>query len=265
MKKKKLRIIHNMARSGSTVMCKCLGSMEGVALLSEQHPLGWNLFNPLVQASTWFNLITPSELEEFKQKNTIKFLGAITLIEERCGDRGLTLVLRDWAHVDYTGAPFVKAPRYSPLIYSELSGHFDIIRISTTRDPVTQWQSLAQLPYMENVLKSGALCLEQFLLGYRKYAELCVETGFIRYEDFLRKPEFAMQKLCGQLEIKFDPSFSTKWVDYKTISGDVHTERSQKIKIQTKRPIDPELRKRFLSNPDYHRACELLGYNPVEK
>jgi len=57
-----------MARSGSTLMCKCLGCMEGVALLSEQHPKAWNLFNPLTQAEAWFQLITPSEFADMKKK-----------------------------------------------------------------------------------------------------------------------------------------------------------------------------------------------------
>jgi hypothetical protein len=44
MGKQKLRMIHNMARSGSTLVCKCLGCMEGVVLLSELHPLATKFF-----------------------------------------------------------------------------------------------------------------------------------------------------------------------------------------------------------------------------
>jgi hypothetical protein len=37
MEKRKLRMIHNMARSGSTLMYKCVGCMDGVVLLGELH------------------------------------------------------------------------------------------------------------------------------------------------------------------------------------------------------------------------------------
>jgi protein O-GlcNAc transferase len=266
MEKQKLRMIHNMARSGSTLMCKCLGCMEGVVLLSELHPRAWSLFNPLKQAEEWFGLLTPNEIAELQKQGGVNYTSAIALIEQRCRERGDTLVLRDWAHLDYTGFPFITTPGYRPLLYTELAESFDIIRISTTRDPVTQWQSLIQLAVMHEPLQSGAFSLDQFLAGYRKYAELCVETGFVRYEDFLRKPELAMRKLCEHLQIKFDPGFIKKWPDYKTITGDIVNPRSSnKIKIPAKRPVEPGLRKQFLANADYHRACALLGYNPLAK
>jgi protein O-GlcNAc transferase len=247
-------------------MCRCLGCMEGVVLLSELHPRVWNTFNPLKQAEEWFGLLTLDEITELQKQGTENYTNAIALIEQRCKERGATLVLRDWAHLDYTGYPFVTAPGYQPLLYTELAGSFDIIRISTTRDPVTQWQSLIQLNVMHEPLKSGVFGLDQYLFGYRKYAELCAETGFVRYEDFLRKPDLAMRKLCEHLEIKFDPGFLKKWPDYKTITGDVANPRSSnKIKMPPKRPVEPELRKKFLANADYHRACELLGYNPLSK
>jgi protein O-GlcNAc transferase len=266
MEKQKLRMIHNMARSGSTLICKCLGCMEGVVLLSELHPRVWNTFNPLKQAEEWFGLLTLNEVVELQKQGAVYYTNAIALIEQRCRMRGVTLVLRDWAHLDYTGVPYVTTPGYRPLLFTELAESFDIIRISTTRDPVTQWQSLVDLAPMQKPLQSGAFGLDQFLVGYRKYAELCVETGFVRYEDFLRKPDLAMRKLCEHLQIKFDPGFIKKWFAYKTITGDNANPRfSNKIKMPPKRPVEAGLRKKFLANADYHRACELLGYNPLAK
>lgn len=273
--KQKLRIIHNMARSGSTLMCKCLGCMESVILLSELHPLAWKIFNPLNQAIEWFGLLKQAEIAELQKKGNVSYTQVIELIEQRCRERGQILVLRDWAHLDFTGLPFVSTPPYRPLLYSEMAQCFDIIRISTTRDPVAQWQSLIQLGVMQEPLKSGIFGLNQFLLGYRKYAELCVETGFVRYEDFLLNPEVEMHKLCDHLQIKFDPDFINKWPNYKTITGDIPNPNrpsnikrpydSNKILLPPKRPVEPSLKNKFLANADYHRACELLGYAPLEK
>lgn len=261
----KLRMIHNMARSGSTIMCKCLGCMEGVVLLSEIHPRAGNFFNPLVQAKEWYGLLTQSEVDGLQKQGTENFTKAIELIEQRCRARGDILVLRDWAHLDYTGHPFI-TPAYSPLLYTELVKCFDIIRISTTRDPITQWQSLSQLGVMQAPLQSGEFDLDQFLLGYRRYAELCVETGFIRYEDFLRKPDLPMRKLCDHLQIKYDPGFTKKWAGFNTITGDINNTRSSdKIKKPPGQFVEPAIRKKFLANADYHRACKLLGYDVLGK
>jgi hypothetical protein len=238
--------------------------MEGVVLLSEIHPLGVQYFSPIRQAAEWYGLLTQSEVDALQQPDAT-FSEAITLIEQRCRERSLALIVRDWSHLDYTGHPFT-APTYSPLLIKELNGSFDILRIATTRDPVSQWQSLSQLTVMQAPLQSGEFGLEQFLFGYRRYAELCAETGFIRYEDFLRKPELPLRKLCEQLQIRFDPGFIRKWGQYTNITGDINNFRqSDKIRKPAARPIDPSLRKRFLDNPDYRQACRILGYDLLRR
>lgn len=254
-----------MARSGSTLICKCLGCMEGVVLLSEIHPLGVQYFNPLKQAAEWYGLLSQAEVEALQQPGTTHFPEAIALIEGRCRKRGLALILRDWAHLDFTGQPFT-TPTYTPLLFKELAGNFEILRISTARDPVTQWQSLSQLGLIQAAMQDGKFDLEQFLLGYRRYAELCVETGFVRYEDFLRKPELPLRKLCEQLQVKFDPGFVRKWSQYTNITGDINNFRhTDKIRKLASKPVEPALRKRFLDNIDYRRACTILGYDPLRK
>jgi len=264
MARRKLRLIHNMARSGSTLICKCLGCMDGVRLLSELHPLAWRLFNPVEQAVHWFGLLTQADIESLQRQGTMGYSAVIELIERRCSERGEVLVLRDWAHLDYTGVPFLEKPSFRPLLYDVLAETFDIVRVSTARDPVAQWQSLTQLSIMKEPLRSGKLNPEMYLAGYRRYAELCVETGFVRYEDLLSNPSIAMADLCGRLEIGFDSGFLTKWHLYKTITGDVNNPRtSDKIAMTPRRPVDAELAKRFAGNADYQRACELLSYDSV--
>lgn len=263
MVKPKLRMVHNMARSGGTLTCKCIGCMEGVVLLSELHPMAWKLFNPIKQAEEWFGLVKQSDLRELHNKGGTTYAKAIALIDRRCKESGKTLVLRDWSHLDYTGYPLVSAPAYRPLLYAELTESFDILRISITRDPVTQWQSLARLGVMQGALRSGKFGVDKYLVGYRKYAELCVQTGFVRYEDFLRDAESEMKRICEHLEIRFDPAFSEKWPAYTTITGDINPNNPNKITERPRRPVDPSLKKRFLANPEYHRACELLGYETL--
>jgi hypothetical protein len=239
--------------------------MKGVVLLSELHPLAWSLFNPIKQASEWFGLLTPEDLDWLKQQGSVSYAKVIGLIEQRCTERGSVLVLRDWAHLDFTGHPFVSTPSFRPLLHAELVGSFEIIRSSTSRNPVSQWQSLTQLGVMQEPLRTGVFNLDIFLAGYRKYADLCVETGFIRYEDLLMNPDVAMRQLCDSLDIEFDPSYADKWHAYERITGDVNNPRaSNAIKMPPSRPVPPELLNRFLANADYRQACELLRYSPLQ-
>ncbi len=237
--------------------------MQNVMLLSELHPLTADKYNPLSQARDWFGLITQQDIVELQQRPRLKYGDAIAVIEQRASSCGKSLVLRDWAHLDYTGFPF-RTPGYSPMLFTELADHFNIIRISISRDPVTQWHSLIRLPMMQNALKLEKFDLDQFLLGYRKYAELCVETGFIRYEDFVREPEKTMLELCDHLRLDFDSSFINNWFNYNTISGDLPgTRRGNEIKPVPMHPVEPELKERFIANADYHQAIELLGYDRI--
>src|SRR5918996_211348 len=49
-----LRLLHQMARSGGTVISRCLACMSGVALLSEVHARATGFVDPLAQAQAWF-------------------------------------------------------------------------------------------------------------------------------------------------------------------------------------------------------------------
>lgn len=256
----KLRLIHNMARSGSTLICKCLGCMEGVTLLSELHPRAWSLFNPLQQAAEWFGLVQQCDIVELQRQNA-NYADVIAFIEGRAAERGKALVLRDWGHLDFTGHPWLKEPSYQPALYTELAGRFEIIRICTTREPIAQWQSLSRLGIMREPLRTGVFGVEAFLRGYRRYADLCLETGFLRYEDLVAEPTASMTKMCARLELGFDASFVEKWHRYDTISGDVKNPRvSNVIRTPKAAPVPPDLRDRFLSNRDYREICEMLGY-----
>lgn len=256
----KLRLLHHMARSGGTLMSKCLGCMDGVLLLSEIHPRGARWFNPLVQAQRWFALFSPSELEGFRREGQIDFAEAIGRIGERAGARGLDLVLRDWSHLDFTGVPFVPRPTYRLLLADALRARFELVQTCTVRHPIDQWLSVSRLQVVQ-----GRLFLEPFLLGYRRFAELAVEIGFLRYEDVVAAPATGLAELCRRLELRFDPTFERRWASFDRITGDVGGSRGGgEIRPVPRRPVERELLEAFGQNEDYRRSLELLGYqHPV--
>ena len=90
-----IRIIHMMARSGGTIIAKCLGVMSGVVMLSEVHPAVATLmhqpnkrnqhalcvlwsFDPLRQADQWFGLLTREDKDRvLAARNPLGFEAAI--------------------------------------------------------------------------------------------------------------------------------------------------------------------------------------------
>ena len=252
--KPELRIIHNMARSGGTLIAKCLGSMQDVVLLSEIHPAGTQMFNPLRQAHEWFQLLTPADINQLQIKQNINFVDAIELILKRCQKKNKTLLIRDWSHLDFTAIPFLPSPSYQLTIANTLRTRFTIINTTTVRHPIDQWLSIQKLAVLQNKLS-----LEMFLRGYREFAEHCVQQGFLRFEDFTQNPDMALTTLCERLKIPFDTQYKQRWSSYSTISGD----SSDKTKITPlpHKTIESSLARKFERNYDYQQAIMLLGYD----
>jgi hypothetical protein len=209
-----IRVIHHMARSGGTIICRCLASMENVVLLSEIHPQGTGMFNPLQQAADWHGLMNAGDAREFAE-NPPDFIGAISRIEQRCRDAGKQLVIRDWSHLDYTGLPFGR-PSYRPVLAETLAPHFLLHRVSTVRHPVDQWLSITRHPRFRASLQPGS-----YLEGCLAFAREAVRTGFFRYEDFTADPDGVLEALCAALELPFDPGYRDRWRNWDRITGDV--------------------------------------------
>ena len=252
-----IRIIHHLGRTGGTLMCKCLGSMNDVLLLSEVHPLGMQWFDPLNQATEWFHLFTGDELNELKASN-LSFLQKIVRIYARAVELNRHLVLRDWSHLDFTGVPFVQHLSYSLTTATVLEPQFNIVRLTTVRHPIDQWLSLRRL-----VVMNGRITLEAFLEGYCRFAECAKEIGFIRYEDFTRDPQWALRSICSRLDLNYDESFQSKWNTYTSITGDKQSERVSDgtIKSLPRRPVEQGLMKQFEASKNYWTALSLLGYD----
>ncbi len=254
--KPEIRILHQMARSGGTIICKCIGSMQDVVLLSEIHPSGTKLFNPLKQAHEWFQLLEPADLTRLRQ-GPLKFKDAIALVYERCLERNKALIIRDWSHLDFTAVPFLPRPSYRLTIAAVLKERFAIRNTATVRHPIDQWLSLRKL-----ALLNGKITLEVFLKGYRHFAEYCVRMGFIRYEDFVRFPEQQLQILCDRLGVAYDPAFEERWPGYRTITGEVQSKRAgSTIAPVPRQQMEAGLLDAFEHNKDYLKTIKLLGYN----
>jgi predicted O-linked N-acetylglucosamine transferase (SPINDLY family) len=254
-----VRVLHHLARTGGTLVSKCLGSMDGVVLLSEAHPNGTGWIDPVVQARDWFGLIDAAEAEQLRAEAR-PFETLVALAATRCQSAGQTLVVRDWTHLDYTGVPFM-TPSYALTTRDVLASIFDrVFATATVRHPIDEWLSLDRLS-----LVHGRLSVADYLHGYRAFAEVVQDIGFVRYEDFTHDPDGVLQTLCARLALPFDPGYRTRWADYTWITGDVSRDGPPQRQIRPTRPkpYDPDLVQAFRASSDFAPALELLGYDPV--
>ena len=254
MNKPPIRILSNLARAGGTLVSKCLGAMNNIVLLSEIHPLGTHLFNPVAQAHDWYNLIQPEETRKFGYRARV-----VGLVERRCRASGKTLVIRDWAHLDFIGHPFIEKPPYKLQLTDALAPVFSLGQFSLVRHPVDQWISTSRLKIMQ-----GQLTLDIFLAGYRRFAEQSVKTGFMRFEDFTHEPAQQMKRLCEHLNINYDPGFINRWQANTRVTGDTSKmsrgSRMNEIRPLVKHTVENSLMVKFRNNSDYQQAIKLLGY-----
>ena len=256
--KPKLRIFSNLARTGGTLVSRCLGSMEGIAMLSEIHPFGSQVsdtFNILSQARKWYQ-VPNTELLGNKR---FSFNEITRLIAEALEEKGLQLIIRDWVHVDFMAVPFLEEPCYRSRLVEFLEKDFEITQFHLVRHPVPQWFSTDKLSIIH-----GRLSLEKYLEGHCRYAELCQQNGFIRYEDFTVEPERIMQLICDGLQVDYDPGFLHNWSDYINVTGD-DIKRTPQTHIRPARlpAVDAGLYEQLHRCEYYERTLDLLGYDDV--
>jgi len=252
-----------MARSGGTLIAKCLGCMDNVVLLSEIHPYGSAIHNPLQQAAAWFRLFTEKELLTLSRQS-FSFIDAIEIIRQRVEASGRYLVIRDWTHLDFTGIPFLDRPPYRLTTAELLSNHYHVIQTATVRHPLDQWISLRKLAMFKN---DSRLQAKDFIRGYFYFAQFAREMGYLSYEDFTEDADSTIQLICKKLELPFDKNWCEKWSTYETITGDNTTPSESRMARHTK--ITPLPRQNlsnttvteFENNHHYRQSIELLCYS----
>jgi hypothetical protein len=259
-----IRIVHQLGRTGSTLLNRCLGSMDGINVLSQVHPRQ-GAKKCLKQAWRWFSLIgwldAPRIMLLLAQSHDKAFAKTVLWLSKRARSRGTYLIVRDWTHIDFIGVPYVQDPPQR-LVTAELLGrHATLRQAFMTRHPIDQFLSsrkrgrMAQMP------------LEPFLKGCAHFAEVARAHGFVRYEDLIANPDKTVQEICARLDVPFTPDFRQRWSRYTTVDGDNTGTRNisrawhrDEFVVLPPHECDPELLKAFHANPDYWKILELLDY-----
>lgn len=257
-----LRLLHQMARSGGTLISRCLACMEGVALLSEVHAGATGFVNPLAQAQAWFAPFDAAAWAALARRGAIPFPDAIITIELALRRQGRRLVLREWSHLDFTGVPILADPPLRSLTAEALERRFALVRFATVRHPLEQYLSACAVPALR-----GRLAVAPYFKGYRRFAEMAAEVGFVTYESFCADPVDTMRRLCAGLRLPFDPTFVDRQAAWTRITGDhaIGGGRGGSVpRMLPRRACPPDTLAAIVRSDDYRQSLAILGYRDAE-
>ncbi len=255
-------VMHQMARTGGTLVNRCLGSMRDILVLSEVHPLDPQR-KITRQAAAWFQLLNEGDkpwLRGLSARNpSAAFAEIVECLAERSTKQGRHLVLRDWSHLDFLGVPFVHRPPMQLLTERALKDRCNLRQAFLVRHPLDQYASSASRPAMGPHLTPA-----RFLDAYLAFARVAADRGFQRYEDLVETPDQQLRELCQKLRLPFDPGYEERWQAYDKLTGD-STGPSRgftkhDIAQMPAMRLDDATRDALCCNSGYRECLDLLGY-----
>ena len=259
-------VVHQMARTGGTLVNRCLGSMRDVLVLSEVHPLDPQC-KITRQAAHWFQLLGEDDKPWLRGLSARDPLAAFAEIVEclvaRCTKQGRHLVLRDWSHLDFLGVPFVHQPPMQLLTERALRERCDLRQAFVVRHPLDQYASCAARPGMAPYLTP-----RRFVDAYRAFAQVAADREFQRYENLVADPDEELGVLCRRLRIPLDPSYRERWQAYDKLTGDSAGPSrgfaQEGIAALPPRLLDEGVLAALRGEPGYAESLELLGYEDLD-
>ncbi len=267
--KPKISVIYSLARSGATLMSRCMGCADNNVILSEINPrFSW--FNPLVQAYEWYGLFTEQEMIQLKSARELRYIDAIMLISEKCRNNKLNLIVRDWTHIDFTPGDYPVAPIYQMAQDLVLRDHFEISEIAITRHPLDTYLSVCKVPRMIDTLS-----LDDYMAGFLKFAKIAKRIGFVRYEDFCETPQSTLKKVCEKLGTGYAGDFENRYPSNTRVTGEVYSAKDTEtvtgetigtrsrhaIRLPPRRKVQASIEQNLAACQAYPKILEVLGYN----
>ena len=248
---KTIRLIHNLPRSGGTIVSKCLGAQKDVTLLSEIHPEGIFIsrkmgvrrpfFDPIFQSQVWHNLFEKDEYEKISNSD-LKFEEKIDLILDKTELINKKLIIRDWAFVDFFGKPFIQ-PSYKNSLFEVLNKKYKILNLYIMRHPLKLYASC----YNNLGFFRRDYNYDFYIKGYKNYFLESSKNNIFTFENFILNPEKSLKSMCSSLEIDYDKNYLNKIKDVN-LTGDVDAINS--INIHTKDSIS---KKKLVKKDDLNK------------
>lgn len=235
----------NYARSGGTILSKCLASLENTVLISEVNPKANALYSIQEQSLKWYNI-------KLKQNNYIK---AVLELYEICNKKNKKLIIRDWTFIDFTPCHQNNfSPSYKLSHLEMLKKETEVIPFCFIRDAIDIWISRWMPPH--------------FFPHYKKYVEAALNANLplYKFEDFCEEPESLLKAICNQTSLDYSENYKN-YIHYNNITGDntaplISRGQEQKLIYPLKRKNIPTAEiKKVNGNTDMIEANKIAGYS----
>lgn len=246
-------IIICYARSGGTILNKCLSSFTNTVVMSEVHPLGGGtgkkgakvLNNIKDQAREWYGINLQSST----------FSDMASELNAYCLEREEYLIIRDWSIVDFEPLPENNLEPLNAFSTLRELAHLNPIVIGFVRDSIDVW------------ISRGQPDIDDFFTAYNNYilALKDLNIPIFSYDDFTKNPQMVLRQMCDAIELPFQDVLETA-ISYDKVNGDIQkgsNSRGQKMSSirPMKRQIIPlEKIKRLNSSGLMKRVNSELNY-----
>lgn len=242
------------ARSGGTILNKCLGSLENVVMVSEVNPLGGgagrlrdkSFTTVKLQVQNWYDI-------ELKNKG---FKNELVETYHFCQTQNKILILRDWPFVNFTPHELNDFnPPDEFLSLKTLKDELPVVPFAFIRDSIDVWIS-RECPDPD-----------VFYKYYNKYIDelLKLNIPIFKYEDFCQNPGDSIKKICECTGVPYSDTWKN-YMSYDKANGDsqnIHPISDQPIRKMLRRKISIQNVKAIQSCEGMKRCNNLLGYPPT--
>ena len=250
-----LSIYYAFARSGGTLLNRCLGCVSGNLVLSEVNP-HQSVMPVEQQAHQWLGLIDEEEHGALQAKSYAEKIRAVL---GKAIDRGKQLILRDWCSVNFLPLPRPHQTQPSGVLEQPLYLERIGVRLRAivfARRAASVYTSLA-LPSFD---------LASFARAYLDYARAVYALPVFHYEAFCANPAEQFPRICQALAVPYDSFFLHEFARFQNCTGDMANRANPTAPVNRKHiaPVSPPR-----SNPRYVAALQdslcqeadrLLGY-----
>lgn len=254
-----IRLMHSYARSGGTLLNKCLSSLPETVVVSEVSPFGGGGGAPNNNPSTvWEQARDWFDIKLYERE----YFSALQELDEICIKQGRHLIVREWSYINFNTHATLPGHRPSNLFvtYEGLKERgIPLKSFALLRDPADVWIS-RRMP-----------STDVFFGRYNKYLEeldAIGEKNLFTFEAFTRDPDAVLQSICEAIDLPFSNAWKNQ-AQFIDACGDTALNKPQRAK---KEKITPLPRKEIsfydrvrLSQSDLYRtACEKSNYTPID-
>lgn len=248
-------VMVSYARSGGTILNKCLGSMDNVIMISEINPLGggWgkerehSYTTVQEQAYHWYGI-------ELSQTS---FEGAIQELYEYCVQKEKKLILRDWTFVNFSMHEYNNMKPPGKFLSLDVLNDIGLnpIPFALVRNAIDVW------------ISRGKPDVETFFKEYSRYVDKIIDhhIPWIRYEDFCIDPKGSIQKICQIIGIEYTDAWKN-FANFVYVNGDVQLKNSRsnvdkEIKLLKRMSISKEEVDKLYRSEIWQKVNEKLHYD----